>query len=92
MIGWALRWVMLCCGIVLLGVGLLDRGAALLPDIAARFGRRGQAETSAPRASVQKPDTEEDDTAAQQYPAQRPADHDTRPVPIMASRTLRDGA
>ena len=52
MIGWALRWVMLCCGIVLLGVGLLDRGAALLPDIAARFGRRGQAETSAPRASV----------------------------------------
>jgi aspartyl protease family protein len=24
-IGWALRWVLLCCGIVLLGVGLLDR-------------------------------------------------------------------
>jgi aspartyl protease family protein len=32
-IGWALRWVLLCCGIVLLGVGLLDRGAALLPEI-----------------------------------------------------------
>jgi aspartyl protease family protein len=26
-IGWALRWVLLCCGIVLLGVALLDRGA-----------------------------------------------------------------
>jgi aspartyl protease family protein len=31
-IGWALRWVLLCCGIVLLGVGLLDRGAAPSPD------------------------------------------------------------
>ncbi len=34
MIGWAFRWVLLCCGVVLLGVGLLDRGAALLPGIA----------------------------------------------------------
>lgn len=32
MIGWALRWVLLCCGIVLLGIGLLDRGAVVLPD------------------------------------------------------------
>lgn len=32
MIGWALRWVWVCCGIVLLAVGILDRGAALLPD------------------------------------------------------------
>lgn len=32
MIGWALRWVLLCCGIVLVGVGLLDHGAGLLPD------------------------------------------------------------
>jgi aspartyl protease family protein len=31
-IGWALRWAFLCCGIVLLGVGLLNRGAALLSD------------------------------------------------------------
>jgi aspartyl protease family protein len=31
-IGWALRWVLLCCGIVLFGIGLLDRGAALLPE------------------------------------------------------------
>ena len=33
-IGWALRWVLLCCGVALLGVGLLDHGAALLPGIA----------------------------------------------------------
>ncbi len=32
MIGWAVRWVLLWCGIVLLGIGILDRGAALLPD------------------------------------------------------------
>jgi aspartyl protease family protein len=37
-IGWALRWVLLCCGLVLLGVGMLDRGAALLPDRAAQSG------------------------------------------------------
>jgi aspartyl protease family protein len=49
-IGWALRWVLLCCGIVLLGVGLLDRGAALLPDLASPARREGQAATSAPRA------------------------------------------
>ena len=38
MIGWALRWVLLCCGLVLLGVGILDRGAALLPDRAVQSG------------------------------------------------------
>jgi aspartyl protease family protein len=37
-IGWALRWVLLCCGVVVLGIGMLDRGAALLPDRAARSG------------------------------------------------------
>ena len=36
MIGWALRWTLLCCGIVLLAVGLLDHPAALLPDGAVR--------------------------------------------------------
>ena len=51
MIGWALRWVILCSGIVLLGVGLLDHGAALLPDIASPAGREGQAAMSAPHAS-----------------------------------------
>jgi aspartyl protease family protein len=43
---------LLCCGIVLLGVGLLDRGAALFPDIASQFGREGPAAMSAPHASV----------------------------------------
>ena len=38
MIGWALRWVLLCCGIALLFVGMLDRGATLLSDSAARPG------------------------------------------------------
>jgi aspartyl protease family protein len=32
---WAMRWVLLCCGVVLLGVGVLDRGPALLSDRAA---------------------------------------------------------
>jgi aspartyl protease family protein len=45
-IGWALRWVLLCCGIVLLGVGLLDRGAALLPDIASPAAPRASAPPS----------------------------------------------
>jgi aspartyl protease family protein len=51
-IGWALRWVLLCCGVVLLGIGLLDRGAALLPDVAPPAGREERAATSAPRASA----------------------------------------
>jgi aspartyl protease family protein len=51
-IGWALRWVLLCCGIVLLGVGLLDRGAALLPGISAPAGREGQAGIAAPPLSA----------------------------------------
>ena len=37
-IGWAVRWVLLWCGIVLLGIGILDRGAALLPDRAPPTG------------------------------------------------------
>jgi aspartyl protease family protein len=56
-IGWALRWVLLCCGIVLLGVGLLDRGAALLPDIGSQAGREGQSAMSTPRASAQASNT-----------------------------------
>ncbi|MBV8506137.1 MAG: TIGR02281 family clan AA aspartic protease [Alphaproteobacteria bacterium] len=52
MIGWALRWVLLCCGIALFGVGLLDRGAALLPEIASPADRERQAVVSAPRAST----------------------------------------
>ncbi len=51
MIGWALRWVLLCCGVVLLGVGLLERSAALLPDIASSSRPERQPATSAPRAS-----------------------------------------
>jgi aspartyl protease family protein len=31
-IGWALRWALLCCGIVLIGAGLLDHGAGRLPE------------------------------------------------------------
>jgi aspartyl protease family protein len=50
-IGWALRWVLLCCGIVLLGVGLLDRSKALLPDIVSPSRRETQPATSAPRPS-----------------------------------------
>jgi aspartyl protease family protein len=49
-IGWALRWVLLCCGIVLLCVGLLDHGAALFPDIGSPAGGERQAAISAQRA------------------------------------------
>ena len=57
MIGWALRWVLLGCGLVLVGVGLLDRGAALLPDIASPARREGQAAVAAPRAATPPPNT-----------------------------------
>ena len=57
MIGWALRWVLLGCGLVLVGVGLLDRGAALLPDIASPAGREGQVAVAAPRAATSPPNT-----------------------------------
>jgi aspartyl protease family protein len=51
-IGWALRWVLLCCGLALLGVGLLDRGAALLPDIASPSRPKKQPDMSGLRASA----------------------------------------
>jgi aspartyl protease family protein len=43
-IGWALRWVLLCCGIVLLGIGILDH-RALLPE-------RSVSPSSTPPAAV----------------------------------------
>ena len=51
-IGWALRCVLLCCGLVLLGVGLLDRGAALLPGIASPPRPEGQVAMSGPGVSA----------------------------------------
>jgi len=50
-IGWALRWTLLCCGIVLLAVGLLDHPAALLPDGAVRSRPESQVHGVAPPAS-----------------------------------------
>ena len=50
-IGWALRWVLLCCGLVLLGVGMLDRGAALLPDRAVQSGSDARTGASGERAA-----------------------------------------
>jgi aspartyl protease family protein len=50
-VGWALRWTLLCCGIVLLAVGLLDHRAALLPDGAAPPRPEGQIGRAAPPAS-----------------------------------------
>jgi aspartyl protease family protein len=38
-IAWALRWALLCCGLALVGVGLLDRTAALSPNASAKGGR-----------------------------------------------------
>jgi aspartyl protease family protein len=51
-IGWALRWVLLCCGIVLFVAGVLERGAALLPDVASPAGRERQAAMSTPRPAA----------------------------------------
>ena len=57
-IGWALRWVLLCCGLVLLGVGMLDRGTALLPVRAvqsgsdARPGAAGERATGPPSNTI----------------------------------------
>jgi aspartyl protease family protein len=56
-IGWALRWVLLCCGLALLGVGLLDRGAALLPDIASPSRPEKQPDMSGLRASARPSNT-----------------------------------
>jgi aspartyl protease family protein len=43
---------LLCCGLLLLGVGLLDRGAALLPDIASPSRPEKQPGMSALSATV----------------------------------------
>jgi aspartyl protease family protein len=51
-IGWALRRALLCCAIVLLGVGLLDRGAALLRGAASPSRPEAQVAASAPRPSA----------------------------------------
>jgi len=48
LINWALRWTLLCCGIVLLGVGLLDRAAELLP--AGAPASRPEAQLGSPAA------------------------------------------
>jgi aspartyl protease family protein len=51
-IGWALRWALLCCGVVLLAVGLLDRGAALMPNGASPARSEGQVAASGSHAST----------------------------------------
>jgi len=56
-VGWALRWALLCCGLVLLGVGLLDRGSALLPDGAAASRPDAHLAVSAPRIAAPVPNT-----------------------------------
>jgi len=56
-IGWALRWVLLCCGLVLLSVGMLDRGAVLLPDRAVRSGSDARSGSSGERAAGAPPNT-----------------------------------
>ena len=42
LVGWALRWALLCCGIALLAAGLLDRGVATLPSGAGPAGPKEQ--------------------------------------------------
>jgi aspartyl protease family protein len=57
-IGWALRWVFLCCGIVLISVGLLDRGVAVLPTPAiVESGPGARSAGSAPPPAGQSTNT-----------------------------------
>jgi aspartyl protease family protein len=51
-IGWALRWALLGCGLALLGVGMLNRGAALLPARVVQSGSEAQTAASAERAGA----------------------------------------
>jgi aspartyl protease family protein len=48
-IGWALRWVLLCCGIVLGGIWISNHGPAFLPP------RGADPEPSAPIAAAARP-------------------------------------
>jgi aspartyl protease family protein len=54
-IGWALRWALLCCGIVLLGAGLLDRGAA--PSTEGTSPDATNSISTPPRTSATAPNT-----------------------------------
>jgi aspartyl protease family protein len=56
-IGWALRWVLLCSGIVLIGIGLLDRGAAVPPNRATEAASGSRPSTSAQRADASSSNT-----------------------------------
>jgi aspartyl protease family protein len=56
-IGWALRWALLCCGIVLLGAGLLEHVTALLPVVVKPSGPAERSAVSAPRAAATPPNT-----------------------------------
>lgn len=57
MIGWALRWVLLCCGVVLVGVGILDRGTTVLPDGPGRLASDARASPSAMPAAAATPNS-----------------------------------
>jgi aspartyl protease family protein len=56
-IGWALRWVLLCCGIALIGVGVLDRGLHLLPDRTVQSGLDARGGASTETAAGSAPNT-----------------------------------
>ncbi len=52
MIGWALRWAFLCCGMALLFVGIVKLGPKFLPDDAAKSGAAAPAAASGPAVST----------------------------------------
>lgn len=56
-IGWALRWVLLCCGILLIAIGMLDRGVAVPPDRAAESGSGARLATSTQRSAASSSNT-----------------------------------
>jgi aspartyl protease family protein len=57
LIGWALRWVLLCCGIALIGIGVLDRGSLLLPDRTVQTGRDAHGGAATKTAAGPPPNT-----------------------------------
>ncbi len=51
-IGWALRWVLLCCGIAFLCIGIVKLGPEFFPDRAARSEPAARAAEVAPAANT----------------------------------------
>jgi aspartyl protease family protein len=55
-VGWALRWLLLCCGIALIGIWMLDRGAAVPPSRTTESSSSQRSVTPTPNTIVYSAD------------------------------------